>query len=218
MTRNLTFGTAAVLGGVTAIVALLASVPTAKADEVADLRSNNQLLQQRLDQIAQGGAIPGVGGYYPGAGTNPAGNAAAIAGSFPRSFLIPGTDTSLRVGGQITEVMDYWFEGGNPNATPQSTTVGDNGQVQSIPIGGLASARSSNIFLSSPRESKISFETRTPTPYGEARTYMEWDWAGSTAYSPGGNGPLSVSDNLAPRLRFAYGTLGGWLVGQANSN
>ena len=27
-----------------------------------------------------------------------------------------------------------------------------------------------------------------------------------------------MSDNLAPRLRFAYGTLGGWLVGQANSN
>ena len=37
--------------------------------------------------------------------------------------------------------MDYWFEGGNPNASPQSTTVGDNGQVQSIPIGGTRLAR-----------------------------------------------------------------------------
>ncbi|HEX5321648.1 MAG TPA: porin, partial [Stellaceae bacterium] len=197
------------------MVALLAATPTAKADEVSDLRSNNELLQQRLDQIAQAGNN-GPSRMY--SRDVQASTAAATAGSFPRSFLIPGTDTSLRVGGQITEVFDYWFEGGNPNATPQSTTVGDNGQVQAIPIGGLASARSSNIFLSSPRESKISFETRTPTPYGEARTYMEWDWAGSTAYSPGGNGPLSVSDNLAPRLRFAYGTLGGWLVGQANSN
>ena len=47
---------------------------------------------------------------------------------------------------------------------------------------------------------------------------MEFDWAGSTAYAPGGNNPTSVSDNLVPRLRFAYGTLGGWLAGQANSN
>ena len=27
-----------------------------------------------------------------------------------------------------------------------------------------------------------------------------------------------MSDNLLPRLRFAYGTLGGFLAGQANSN
>ena len=145
---------------------MLTGLAGARAD---DLKVNQQLLSERLDQLAAVGLQPGAGAYL-GVDQGPAAGARCRGGSFPRSFLIPGTDTSLRVGGQITEVIDYWFEGGNPNASPQSTTVGDNGQVQSIPIGGLASARSSNIFLTSPRESKISFETRTPTPYGEART------------------------------------------------
>src|SRR5262249_6547302 len=74
------------------------------------------------------------------------------------------------------------------------------------------------IFQQSPRESKIAFETRTPTPVGEARTLMEFDWAGSTTFAPGGGNPTSVSDNLVPRLRYAYGTLGGFLAGQATSN
>ncbi len=47
---------------------------------------------------------------------------------------------------------------------------------------------------------------------------FEFDWAGSTGFSPGGGNPTSVSDNLTPRLRYAYGTLGGLLAGQATSN
>jgi hypothetical protein len=47
---------------------------------------------------------------------------------------------------------------------------------------------------------------------------MEWDWAGSTTFVPGGAGPTAISDNLVPRLRYAYGTLGGFLAVQATSN
>jgi hypothetical protein len=153
-----------------------------------------------------------------------------VGGSFPRSFLVPGTDTSIRVGGEIREVADYFFSGGNPNqGTPWNTTVGVNGQAQAIPLNihaavapgtaaAVARARSNSIFGQSPRESKLYFETRTPTAWGEGRTYLEFDWAGSTNFSPGGGNPTSVSDNLAPRLRFAYATLGGFLAGQANSN
>jgi hypothetical protein len=47
---------------------------------------------------------------------------------------------------------------------------------------------------------------------------MEFDWVGSTPFIPGGPNPTSVSDNLVPRLRYAYGTLGGFLAGQATSN
>ena len=36
-------------------------------------------------------------------------------GSFPRSFLIPGTDTSIRVGGEVRTNALYWINGGNPN-------------------------------------------------------------------------------------------------------
>jgi hypothetical protein len=144
--------------------------------------------------------------------------AQATAGSFPRSFLIPGTDTSIRVGGNITWIADYYLEGGQANGSPWSTTLGANGSVQSIGFNNTVSAKGSNDFGESMRQSQLSVETRTPTPYGEARSYMSFDWAGSTNYAPGGTSPAEISDNLIPRLKYAYGTLGGWLAGQANSN
>ncbi len=204
--------TIAALGGSTAALAMLTGIAGARAD---DLQLNQQLLNTRVDQLAAVGLAPDVFGVA----TNPAAGAPVTAGSFPRSILIPGTDTSLKVYGQITEIMDYWLSGGPVNGSPQSTTVGINGNVQAIPLyNTVARARSNGIFQQSPRESRIGFETRTPTPFGEARTVMEFDWAGSTTYAPGGADPLSSSDNLAPRLRYAYGTLGGLLAGQATSN
>jgi hypothetical protein len=69
----------------------------------------------------------------------------------------------------------------------------------------------------SPQQSRLDIETRTPTSWGEARTFFAFDWAGCDSFScqtlvQGGG------DSLVPRLRFAYGTLGGFLAGQALSN
>jgi len=219
---------------ITAAVACALSAPlaieprAAQADELSDLRANQQLLQERIDQLSQ--ALPGGGGpgtIYPGGPPSPVAGQPSAAGSFPRSFLVPGTDTSIRVGGQIRENAIYYFNGGPPNSSPQSTTVGDNGQANAIPVkislpssvtSGATYSRSTDIFLQSPRESKVNFETRTPTAWGEVRTFMEFDWAGSTSYAPQSGVPLSSSDNLVPRLKYAYGTMGGLLAGQANSN
>jgi hypothetical protein len=229
MNRTDKIGGLAAIGGMTAAVVLLTGLPTAKADELADLRANQELLQRRIDQLAQ--VAPG--NPYGRGAPNPAATTGATGGSFPRSFLIPGTDTSIRVGGEIREVLDYWFQNGQTNGS-QNTTVGDNGQAlsqsldvhgQTVPglpnAGSLAPvqvnhSRGNGIFQQSPRESKLNVETRTPTAYGEARTFMEFDWAGSNNFSS--NQLLSVSDNLIPRLRYAYGTIGGFLAGQANSN
>jgi hypothetical protein len=174
--------------------------------------------------LVRSAALAAVG-LQPGDGAvlsvdqNPAARASATGGSFPKSILIPGTDTSIKIYGQITEIVDYWLSGGNPNASPPSTAVGGNGQVQAIPLPNTAAhARGNGIFLQSPRESRIGFETRTPTAFGEARTVVEFDWAGSNQFVPGGVNPASVSDNLIPRIRYAYGALGGILAGQATSN
>lgn len=210
MSKKRNIGTVGALGGFAAAVALITALPSARGEEMSDLRVNPELSQQRVDQLAQVPAPFSAG---------PRASSGAGEGSFPRSFLIPGTDTSLKIGGEIREVFDYFFVGGNPNSSPQSTTLGNNGQLLAIPLkGSVARSRSNSIFLQSPRESKLNIETRTPTAFGEARTVFEFDWAGSTAFAPGGANPLSVSDNLHPRLRYAYGTLGGFLVGQANSN
>ena len=47
MTRTHTIGTLAAIGGLTATIALLTGLPAAKADELADLRANQELLQRR---------------------------------------------------------------------------------------------------------------------------------------------------------------------------
>ncbi|MBV8775987.1 MAG: porin [Alphaproteobacteria bacterium] len=215
MRVNRNFGIIAALGGSTAALAMLTGLAGARADE---LQVNQQLLDARIDQLAAVGQQPGGGAVFS-VDTNAAAGAAAVAGSFPRSILIPGTDTSIKIYGQITEVLDYYMTGGNPNQSPQNTTIGINGQLQSIPLREtVARARGNGFFWQSPRESKIGFETRTPTPFGEARTVFEFDWAGSTTFAPGGVNPAAISDNLIPRLRYAYGTLGGLLAGQATSN
>jgi len=217
MSTTRKIGAIVALGGSTAALAMLTGLASARAD---DLQYNQQLLTTRVDQLAAVGQQAGAGNQFSIDPNPAAAGTPATAGSFPRSILIPGTDTSIKIYGQMTEILDYWMTGGTPNGSPQTTTVGATGQLESVPLGtsGLTKARSNGIFQESPRESKIGFETRTPTPFGEARTVMEFDWAGSTAFAPAGTSPTGISDSLVPRLRYGYGTLGGLLAGQATSN
>jgi hypothetical protein len=200
----------------------------ASADELADLRANQELLQRRIEQLAQGTkAYPGV----PGAlGAEPTPGVPLAGGSFPRSFLIPGTDTSIRVGGFIDLTGLYYLQGQNAsNPGSASSNSGQNGNLNSVPIGqqfvpgigvvpaALNHSRGNGVLVTSPQQSRFNVETRTPTAWGEARTFFEWDWSGCNSFScqtlqqAGG-------DSLLPRLRYAYGTLGGFLGGQALSN
>src|SRR5437868_8099946 len=93
MSKKRNIGTVAALGGLTAAVALITALPSARADELGDLRANQELLQRRIDQLAQ---VPPPA--PPGGPGGP-----VMAGSFPRSFVIPGTEVSLRIGGQRSE-------------------------------------------------------------------------------------------------------------------
>jgi len=224
----------------TAMVALLTGLPPASADELADLKANQELLQRRIDQLAQA-QLPATGGV-PGAGT-PAGipgmqaapGTPSLGGSFPRSFLIPGTDTSIRVGGFVDLTGLYFLQGAN-NANPGTPTTnsGQNGNLNAVPVGpqfvpgfGVGAAqnvaqqanhsRGNGVFTMSPQQSRLDIETRTPTAWGEARTFFAFDWSGCNNFScntiqQGGG------DSIVPRLRFAYGSLGGFLAGQALSN
>jgi DcaP outer membrane protein len=236
MTRKRNLGRAAAIGGLTAAIALLTGLPVASADELADLRANQELLQRRIDQLAQQAQLPETKAF-PGAagpavmGTQPVPGAALVGGSFPRSFLIPGTDTSIRVGGFVDLTGLYFLNGAN-NGNPGNPTSnsGQNGNLEAVPLDGPINvpglppqpqsanhSRGNGIFEFSPQQSRINIETRTPTAWGESRTFFEFDWAGCNNFScqtlqQGGG------DSLVPRLRFAYGTLGGFLAGQAISN
>ncbi len=241
MIRKRNIGNAVAIGGATAMVALLTGLSGARADELADLRANQQLLQQRIDQLAQAqtqtaALFPpgsaGGGGTIP-LGYKPAPTAPSLGGSFPRSFLIPGTDTSIRVGGFVDITALDFLQGANSgNPGTPSSNAGQNGNLPGLPLGeafipGAANggivaqsanhSRSNGVFMFSPQQSRIDIETRTPTAWGESRTFLAFDWAGGNSFSA-----LSVQqaggDSLLPRLRFAYGTLGGFLGGQALSN
>jgi hypothetical protein len=183
--------------------------------------------QTPLDALAQ---LPASADLYGVGPTTPTAQSPATGGSFPRSFLIPGTDTSIRVGGVITLNVMYVFNGGNPNAFASTTNLGNNGLLNLAPYdihtvgpptfakaGNPGFTRGAELTYISPQQSKVNFETRTPTAWGEARTFMELDWANGNQFVPGNNA-LQSTNNLVPRLRYAYAILGGLLGGQANSN
>ena len=120
MTGKRNIGSMAAIGGLSAAIALLTGLPAASADELADLRANQELLQKRIDQLSQA-PPPAPGPYVPGFGpeTRPAA-APVTVGSFPRSFLIPGTDTSLRIGGIAwTDVIWYSAGGAHQHCAQQ---------------------------------------------------------------------------------------------------
>jgi hypothetical protein len=231
MTRTHGIGIVAAIGALTAAVALLTGLPAASADEVSELRTQMELLQRRIDQLAQlppTKAFPGT----PGAlGTEAAPGVPMAGGSFPRSFLIPGTETSIRVGGFVDLSALYYLQGNN-NVNPgnPSSNAGQNGNLNSLPLNGpiivpglppqpqsVNHSRGNGIFTFSPQQTRINVQTRTPTAWGEARTFIEFDFAGCNNFScqtlQHGGG-----DSLLPRFRFGYGTLGGFLAGQAVSN
>ena len=183
-TRN-----AVIIAAVTAILSmpLALNASPARGDELADLRVNQELLQRRIDQLAQA-RVPG-NPFGVGGPPGPV-NVQMHGGSFPRSFLIPGTDTSIRVGGEIRMLSLYWITGGNPNGNSASTNAGTTGQLNNIPLIGYAAGidrrilpaeRSDGVLNMSPQQSKLSVETRTPTAWGEARSFLEFDFAGDTA-------------------------------------
>ena len=207
------------IGSFGAAIVLLTGLPSAHADELADLRANQELLQRRIDQLAQG--APGGPGAPPPSGPG----SPVLAGSFPRSFLIPGTDTSLRIGGQAyATVLRYW-EGVQPSTAlfgnggaflDRTSGTGGTGNLQNIPLNNAttavpARARSSQTFFSG-NFSRVFLDARTPSPWGEAKAYIEWDWAQTPVNQLGTS--FTVTSNFTNRFRKGYATLGGLLAGQ----
>src|SRR5215469_8543398 len=224
MIRKRTFGSAAAIGGIGAAIAFLAGTPAARADELADLRANQELLQKRIDQLSQAapGSVPIPGQYVPGYGppTGAAGpNQPVVSGSFPRSFLVPGTDTSLRIGGFANVTAQWYATGANQGGSLAGSGVinnntffdgpGGTGNLPNIPLNNDPQHSRGNAFDLSPRTSRLLFDARTPTAYGEIKAYIEFDFAyNNTNVIQSNNQGTAMSE--FGRLRKAYGTFGGF--------
>ena len=141
------------------------------------------------------------------------------AGSYPGSFLIPGTNTSFSVGGYVKADYNYDF-------SAMSSVVGGvgggfgipldagffNGANQSASAGHNQHGRSSMTAS----ESRFNIQTRTPTAYGEVKTFIEGDFTNPNGLSNTATF-TSESNSSGFRLRQAYGTLGPVLAGQTFS-
>ncbi len=207
-----------------AAIAFVLSAPlaigahSAYADELADLRANQELLQQRLDQLAQAA---------------PAGPGAALGvGSFPRSFLIPGTDTSLRIGGFGIGRITWYLRGVQPSAdlfgqgnasADRTEGSGGTGNLPNIPlnqkttVSASASHNKSEAFYISGKSTRIFIDSRTPTAWGQAQTYAEFDFNTSNTNVLLA-GQFTVVPNNPARFRQGYATLGPWLIGTATGS
>jgi len=155
------------------------------------------------------------------------------AGSFPQSFLIPGTNTSLSIYGVIRSV---WQDNIGGMHTGDTQTTGNTVPFHIAQLalsgpgaaGGISATTDQNALHAGLRQfgkaSTVTFETRTPTDLGEVKTVLAMDFnlfSNQANYISGTstNKPAAGSGNTdAPRLLWAYGTIGGWLIGQYNSN
>jgi hypothetical protein len=196
---------------------------TARADELADLRANQELLQRRIDQLAQAGPSTGPGAGGP-----------VMAGSFPRSFAIPGTEVSLRIGGQGVGSVLWYLKGAAPGGALNGTGsaseiftdgIGGTGNLAGIPLNthtfsntaapaGFSHSRSSTWHFSG-KQTRVFLDARTPSPYGEVKAYIEFDFAAANTNTILNNNQGSVNGYL-PRFRQGYASLGGLLAGQTN--
>src|SRR5205823_6888444 len=82
MSRRRGAGIVPAIGWSLPVFVLATGLSTARADELSDLRANQELLQRRIDQLAQ----------VPPPAPPPGGPGGPVtAGSFPRSFVIRGS-------------------------------------------------------------------------------------------------------------------------------
>lgn len=176
-----------VLAGVAAILA--ASPAFAQDNSIEALREQLNRLQARIDQIEKSGR--------EGEAAMKAGNV-VTGGDTPGSFKLPGSKTSVQIGGYLK--LDAIYD--------RDQDLGDT-----LFVDGLSTSGSSKDghFRMHARESRLFVKTTTATDMGALRTHLEADFFGA-----GGNELFSNSRNF--RIRHAYGELGGVLAGQTWSN
>jgi hypothetical protein len=157
------------------------------------------------------------------------GPALSGAGSFPLSFVVPGTNTSLHVGGfaqmDLRYSMGAYSNSASPgayfNENPTAVLVAGPGEATALPPSLPTSAHGVLYFTG--QGTRLQVETRTPSDYGEIKTFVEMDFSGSVSTSSNATGATGTTQEPSnfldvPRLKQAYGVMGPWLFGQAASN
>jgi hypothetical protein len=187
--------------GLLVAIAVGAGVPgvAARADALEDVQAQMKLLQGLVSEIEQQQRASERKQDAVGA-------SAVTAGATKGSLRLPGSNTSVTVGGYVK--LDAVF--GNPSAGVNSTADLFL-QPNAIPVGPGAGDNEHDQVKFGARESRLFVKTSTSSAWGDLTTYVEGDFYGA-------DGNESVSNSNGPRLRHAYGSLGHLLGGQTWTN
>jgi hypothetical protein len=177
------------LGSAAALAVIAASVP-ASAGDIDDMRAQIQALQDKIAKIEvqeQRRVAPA---------------AAVEAGSKPKSWKLPGTNTSMNIGGFAILQFDYDINGASSYGPANA------------PVDGSAGARRQGEFDLNARQSRIFVSTSTPTDWGDLVTHIEFDMNGTGGQTASQGAEYNSNQGAALRMRKAYGQLGPVLAGQ----
>jgi len=119
------------------------------------------------------------------------------AGDEPGSFKMPGTDTSVKIGGYVKADLIY-------DIGPEN---GDTFAASAIPAEGSEADRRKGAFRAHARQTRINLTTWTPTEIGDVKTFIEGDFFG-------GGGNEGFSNSTSFRIRHAFGEVGPFMAGQ----
>ncbi len=183
-----------------AAVALLMPSTAATAGEIDGLKDQIQALQDRLDQIEQDQAAidERTQGVAPAM-------LLVTGGDMEGSFKLPGSDTSMKIGGILRANFTYDFDGNSDSLGAGSF------YFSTLPLDGTAADRRDGEFRFSSKETWLDIATSTPSEYGEITTYVAF------TFSTIGTGTEFTRNGSTPRLSEAYGTIGPLTVGQTVS-
>lgn len=127
-------------------------------------------------------------------------------GSFPGSILVPGTGTSIKLGGFINVTYNQDLGPALDRKNMESFSI------PAIPVTSPARDREGQAFFDA-RFSRLNFETRTPAAGSEVKTLIEFDF-----WMYNNQGSDAQLNSSGGRFRHAYLQWGGWLAGQTWTN
>lgn len=186
--------------GVLALLGTFAA-PAARADSISDLKQQIDLLQKKVESLEKQQAETKAAVVAA-----PAAVQAPAKKMPPGYFMVPGTNTELRINGYV-KLDAVWSD--VKSADENSDLELDAFTIPLSTRNGVAVNNLQHSHMAfGAKQSRLNVGTHTDTAYGPLTTYFEGDFYG------GGGGSQNVTNGYNFRLRHAFGTLGPFLAGQ----
>lgn len=181
---------------IAAAVACGIAAPPTQAATLAELQAQIDALQKQVTELVQQKASAAA----------PAPSQAVTGGATPGSFKLPGSNTSVTIGGYAK------LDAIHSSRSAGVNSLGDQFLFPSlIPVGPGAGAAEKGQTTLHARQSRFYFRTATPSRWGDITTLVEGDFFGA-------DGNESVSNGHGLRLRHAWGSIGRLSAGQFWTN